>query len=271
LEELITKSIEIATIYGTKIIGAIVMLILGRILIGLFTGFIRKLMVKSKTDETLTKFVISLTRIALLAFLVIAVLGTLGVQTASFVAVIGAAGLAVGFALQGSLSNFASGVLLIIFRPFKSGDFVEAGGATGTVEAIQIFNTIIKTPDNKTVIIPNSKITGDSITNYSAKEIRRVDLVFGIGYDDDIKKAKEILERVINEDSRVLKDPAPFVAVSELADSSVNFVVRPWVKSGDYWGVYFDLTEKVKLAFDSERVSIPYPQMDVHLQQITTD
>jgi small conductance mechanosensitive channel len=190
------------------------------------------------------------------------------VETTSFIAILGAAGLAVGFALQGSLSNFAAGVMLIIFRPFKSGDFIEAGGTIGVVEAIQIFNTVLRTPDNKMVIVPNSNITGGNITNYSAKEDRRIDMVFGIGYDDDLKKAKEILERLISEDSRILKDPAPTVAVSELADSSVNFVVRPWVKTSDYWAVYWDFTEKVKLTFDAEGISIPYPQQDVHMHQV---
>jgi len=202
-----------------------------------------------------------------MVFVFIAALGTLGVETASFAAVIAAAGLAVGFALQGSLSNFAAGVMLIIFRPFKAGDFVEAGGAMGAVEAVNIFNTIMKSPDNKKVIIPNSKITGDSIVNYSAQDTRRVDMVFGIGYDDDIRKAKSTLEQILASDERVLKDPAPTVAVSELADSSVNFVVRPWVKTADYWGVFFDITEKVKLTFDEQGISIPFPQRDIHMFQ----
>jgi len=170
--------------------------------------------------------------------------------------------------MQNSLSNFAAGVMLVIFRPFKAGDFVEAGGTSGSIEAIRIFNTTLKTPDNKIVIVPNSKITGDSIVNYSAQEQRRVDLVFGIGYGDDLKKAKQILERILSEDPRVLKDPAPVVAVSELGDSSVNFVVRPWVKTSDYWNTYFDITEKVKLTFDREGISIPFPQRDVHVHQV---
>jgi len=260
-----------ATSYGFKIVGAIAILVLGRIVIGIIAGVINRMMKRGQTDDTLRKFVVSLTRIALLTFVIIAALGTLGVQTASFVAVIGAAGLAIGFALQGSLANFASGVMLIIFRPFRAGDYVEAGGTGGSVESVQIFNTILKTPDNKKVIIPNSKITGDSITNYSAMDTRRIDMVFGIGYGDDIKKAKNTLERILGEDNRILKDPAPTVAVSELADSSVNFVVRPWVKTADYWGVYFDLTEKVKLTFDAEGISIPFPQTDVHLFQASAN
>jgi small conductance mechanosensitive channel len=257
-----------STLYGTRILGAVAILVIGRIAVSIIAGMIKRVMNKSKADETLTKFVISLTRIALMIFVVLAALSTLGVQTTSFIAVIGAAGLAIGFAMQSSLSNFASGVMLIIFRPFKAGDFVEAGGTSGVVEAVHIFNTVMRTPDNKKVIIPNSSVTGGNITNYSAKEERRIDMVFGIGYDDDLKKAKQILERLIGEDSRILKDPAPVVAVSELADSSVNFVVRPWVKTADYWAVYWNFTEKVKLTFDAEGISIPYPQQDVHMHQV---
>lgn len=267
MEKILDTLADLATRYGAKIVGAILILIIGRIVVGIIANIIGKLMQRSNADPTLTKFVVSLTRIALMTFVFIAAIGTLGVQTASFVAVIGAAGLAIGFALQGSLANFASGVMLIIFRPFKAGDYVEAGGTAGSVEAIHIFNTIMKTPDNKKVIMPNSQVTGGSITNYSAMDTRRVDLVFGIGYNDDIRKAKDVLQQIVNEDSRVLKDPAPTIAVSELADSSVNFVVRPWVKTADYWGVYFDLTEKVKLSFDEKGISIPFPQNDVHLYQ----
>ncbi len=269
MENVVEILMDWATAYGLKIVGAIALLVIGRIVVGILTGVVKRLMNRSKNDETLTKFVVSLTKIALMTFVFIAVLGTLGVQTASFVVVIGAAGLAIGFALQGSLSNFASGVMLIIFRPFKAGDYIEAGGTSGSIETIQIFNTILKTPDNKKVILPNSKIIGDIIINYSAMETRRVDMVFGIGYGDDIKKAKATLERILSEDSRVLKDPASTVAVLELADSSVNFAVRPWVKTVDYWGVYFDTTEKVKLTFDQEGISIPFPQQDVHINQIT--
>ena len=254
-------------LYGTKVIGAVAILLIGRIVVGILTKVITRLMEKNHADETLTRFVVSLARIALMIFVVLAALNTLGVETTSFIAIIGAAGLAIGFALQGSLANFASGVMLIIFRPFKVGDYVEAGGTSGSVEAINIFNTILKTPDNKMVIIPNSNITGGNITNNSAKEQRRIDMVFGIGYDDDLKKARHILERLIDEDSRILKDPAPLVAVSELAESSVNFVVRPWVNTGDYWVVYWEFTEKVKLTFDAEGISIPYPQQDVHMHQ----
>lgn len=205
--------------------------------------------------------------IALLTFIIIAALATLGVQTTSFIAVIGAAGLAIGFALQGSLSNFAAGVMIIIFRPFKVGDYVEVGGASGTVEAIHIFSTIVNTPDNKKIIIPNSRVSGDTITNYSANDIRRVDLVVGVSYGDDIRKAKQILEKILSEEQRILKDPPFTIGVMELADSSVNFAVRPWVKTSDYWAVYFDLTERVKTTFDENGISIPFPQRDIHLFQ----
>jgi small conductance mechanosensitive channel len=252
---------------GFDFIAAVAILVIGRILIGVLTGFIHRQMEKRKVDETLAKFLVSVTKIGLLTFVVIAAIRQLGVETNSFVAIIGAAGLAVGFALQGTLANFAAGVMLVIFKPFKVGDYIEGGGSAGSVDAIQIFSTILKSPDNKKVIIPNSKLTGDNITNYSAMEQRRIDMVFGIGYGDDLKKAKAILERIIAEDSRILRDPAPTVAVLALADSSINFAVRPWAKTADYWAVYFDLTEKVKLTFDAEGISIPFPQRDVHVHQ----
>lgn len=267
MQEIWQKVVEIGTVYGTKIIGAILIFILGRIVIGFIIRALKRLMKRGGTDQTLAKFLLALTKIALLTFIIIAAISTLGVQTASFVAVIGAAGLAVGFALQGSLANFASGVMLIIFRPFQVGDYVEAGGAAGSVEEVHIFNTILKSPDNRKIIIPNSQVTGSSITNYSAKETRRVDMVFGIGYDDDIKLAKATLEEIVVGDPRVLQDPAPTIALSELGDSSVNFVVRPWVKTADYWAVFFDMHEKVKLTFDQKGISIPFPQRDVHLFQ----
>ncbi len=271
MENLTAKLLEWGSLYGPHAIGAIAILVFGRIGVGILTSVVGRLMGKSKVDETLTKFALSLIKITLLTFVAIAALNSLGVQTTSFIAVLGAAGLAVGFALQGSLSNFASGVMLIIFHPFKSGDYIEAGGTTGSVEAIQIFNTVLRTPDNKMVIIPNSKITTDNITNYSAMEQRRIDFVFGIGYDDNLKQAKDLLEAIISEDDRILKDPAPVVAVLELADSSVNFAVRPWVKRADYGAVKFDITEKVKVTFDEKGISIPFPQTDVHLHQVAVN
>jgi len=255
------------TAYGLKIIGAILIFIIGRIIIGFISNAISRVLTRKGSDQTLIKFVLSLTRITLLVIVILASLSTLGVETTSFVAIIGAAGLAVGFALQGSLSNFAAGVMLIIFRPFEVGHYVEAGGTSGSIEAIGIFNTVLKTPDNKKVIIPNSSVTGGNIINYSAHETRRVDMVFGIGYADDIKKARDIMLEIISSDSRILKDPEPVVKVVELGDSSVNFAVRPWVKTADYWNVYFDLNEKIKMAFDEKGISIPFPQRDVHLFQ----
>ena len=230
--------------------------------------YVASTMEKREVDALLASFSSNIIYVALVAFVIIAALGQLGIQTTSFVAIIGAAGLAIGLSLQGSLSNFASGVMIIAFRPFKVGDFIEAGGVSGIVEGIQIFSTQMRTGDNKAVIVPNAGIIGGNITNYSAKETRRVDLVFGIGYDDDIKKAKDVLTELVNDDERILKDPEPVIAVSELADSSVNFVCRPWVKTADYWGVYFDLTEAVKLRFDKEGISIPYPQQDVHMHTV---
>ena len=230
--------------------------------------YIVLIMERRNIDALLASFTSNIAYVALVAFVIIAALSQLGIQTTSFVAIIGAAGLAIGLSLQNSLSNFASGVMIIAFRPFKVGDFIEAGGVAGVVEGIQIFSTQMRTGDNKQIIVPNSSITGGNIVNYSAKDTRRVDMVFGIGYGDDIKKAKDILLKLLEEDERILKDPAPVVAVSELADSSVNFVVRPWVKSDDFWGVKFDYTENVKLTFDKEGISIPYPQQDVHLHKV---
>ena len=226
-----------------------------------------KLMEKHGLDVMLASFLSNIIHIIILAFVIIAALGKLGIQTTSIIAVIGAAGLAVGLALQNSLSNFASGVMIIALRPFKVGDFVEAGGVSGIVEGIQIFSTQMRTGDNKLIIVPNGSITNSTITNYSAKETRRVDMVFGISYDDDIKKAKTVLQDLVNADERILGDPAPVIAVSELADNSVNIIVRPWVKTADYWNVYWDLTEAVKQRFDQEGLHIPYPQRDVHLHQ----
>jgi small conductance mechanosensitive channel len=258
-----SQMIEIAIQFAV----AAAILIIGLWLAKRLKNIIANMMVKRGVDAMLASFVSSIAHILISAFVLIAALGHLGIQTTSLVAIIGAAGLAIGLALQGSLANFASGVMIITFRPFKVGDFVEAGGAVGVVEGIQMFSTQMKTGDNKAIIIPNANITGGNITNYSANDTRRVDLVFGIGYDDDIKKAKDLLHDIVSNDERILKDPATVIAVSELADSSVNFIVRPWVNAADYWGVYWDLTEAVKLRFDAEGISIPYPQQDVHMHQ----
>jgi small conductance mechanosensitive channel len=267
MENLLPRIIEFLTIYGIKVIAAIAVFIIGRWVARALTNLVKKVMEKRKVDATLISFTANLAYIGLLVFVIIAALGQLGIQTTSFIAVIGAAGLAIGLALQGSLSNFAAGFLMIIFRPFNVGDFIEGAGVAGTVEEIQIFTTTLKTPDNKTAIIPNAGLTSGNIINWTVKGTRRVDLVMGIGYDDDIDKAKKIMADVVSSDDRVLKDPAPQIAMIELADSSVNFIVRPWVKAGDYWGVYCDLTEKIKKAFDAEGINIPYPQQDVHLYE----
>ena len=253
--------------YGVKIVAAIAIYFIGKWIARKLTDLVQAVMRRAGTDQTLVKFVGNLSYIGLYVFVVLAALGQLGIQTTSFIAIIGAAGLAIGLALQGSLSNFAAGVMLIVFKPFKVGDYVEAGGASGTVEEIMIFSTKMKSPDNKELFVPNGAIFGGNIVNYSAKDTRRVDMVFGCGYGDDLLKAKSLLEELVNADERILKEPAVTVAVSELADSSVNFVVRPWVNAADYWGVYFDMQERVKLRFDAEGICIPYPQRDVHIHQ----
>ena len=267
VEQLIAKGYELLTVFGVKILAALAVFIIGRWVVKYLKRLALRIMEKREVDPTLTKFVTNLIYIALLTFVIVAALGMLGIQTTSFIAVIGAAGLAVGLALQGSLSNFAAGVLMIIFRPFEVGDLITGAGVTGVVEEIQIFNTQLLTPDNKTIIIPNAQLTADTITNYTRKGTRRADMVIGIGYEDDIDKARAIILEVLSQDERILKEPATKVAVAELADSSVNFTVRPWVKADDYWGVIFDATETIKKRFDAEGISIPFPQRDVHVYE----
>lgn len=258
---------ELLTVYGLRVIAAIVIFIAGRWVALGVSKLIKRIMLRGKVDETLVSFVWHLSYVALLAFVVIAALNQLGIQTASFIAVMGAAGLAIGLALQGSLGNFAAGVLMIIFKPFKVGDFIEGGGVAGTVEHIEIFTTQLKTPDNKTIIIPNAKLTGDNITNFNVKGTRRVDFLFGIGYGDDIDKARRIIKEIIDQDERVMKEPEPVIVVSDLADSSVNLTVRAWTSAADYWSFYFDTIENVKKQFDAQGVSIPFPQRDVHIYE----
>jgi len=255
-----------ASEYSLKIVAALVIFIIGKWITKRITVFLKKMMEKAEVDQTLVEFAESVVYFVLLLMVILASLNALGINTTSFLAVFGAASLAIGLALQGSLANVGAAVLIIIFRPFKVGDFIEAGGAVGTVEDINLFSTIISPVDNRTIIVPNAAIIGGNITNFSNKPQRRVDHVFGIGYDDDLKLAKATLMEIIDADERILAEPEPFVAVGELADSSVNFVVRAWVNSEDYWGVHFDMIEKVKLTFDEKGISIPYPQMDVHTQ-----
>lgn len=257
--------LRILSTYGLKLLGAIAVFIIGKIIAKWLSQLVARAMSRTSVEKTLIKFLSNLVNIALMAFVIIAALGVMGIETASFAVVLGAAGLAIGLALQGSLSNFAAGVLMMIFKPFKVGDFIEAGGAMGSVTEIQIFNTILNSPDNIRIIVPNAQVTGGNIKNYTANGTRRVDLVVGVSYEDDLKKAKDVIEKVLGRDKRILSEPAWTVAVSELADSSVNFVVRPWVNAADYWDVYFDLTTNIKLALDDSGISIPYPQRDVHV------
>ena len=254
-----------------NLVTAIAIFVIGKWIAGMVTKALRTLMQKREVDKTLETFVSNLVRMVLMVFVIIAAIGAVGVQTTSIIAVLGAAGLAVGLALQGSLSNFAAGVLIVLFRPYKVGDWIEAAGVSGGVISVQILTTILKTGDNKQVIVPNSQIMGSIITNYSANDTRRVDMVVGVSYDDDLDKVRKTIEEIVSADDRVLDEPACQIAVSALADSSVNFVVRPWVKTEDYWAVMFGLTETIKKRFDEEGISFPFPQQDVHLYQATAD
>lgn len=271
MEDILNKIYGYLATYGLKFIAALLIFFIGKWLAGVVSRLVEKLMIKANVDKTLASFLRHISYAILFIFVVIAALSKIGIQTTSFIAILGAAGLAIGLALQGSLANFAAGVMLIIFKPFKVGDFIEAGGTLGAVEEIQIFNTVLNAPDNRRIIVPNSKITGDNISNFTGIDKRRIDLTFGISYSDNIKKAKEILEKLVISDSRVLKDPKPVIAVSELADSSVNLVCRPWVKPGDYWGVYFDTLEKGKAELEAGGMCIPFPQRDVHVYEEKKD
>ena len=253
---------------ATNLAIAIIIYIVGKWVAKRIVNIVGKLMEKKGFDQALRNFVSSILSTVLGFVVFLAALEQLGVDTTSLLALLGAAGLAVGLALKDSLSNFAAGVMLILFKPFKIGDFVDAGGVAGVVEQISVFSTQFKTGDNKEIIVPNSHIYGGVITNVSAKPTRRIDMVIGIGYDDDMKKARDLIMQVLNADERVLKDPAPVVAVSELGDNSVNFVVRPWVNAADYWGVHWDFLETIKETFDANGVSFPYPQQDVHMHNV---
>lgn len=257
--------VEIVGSYAFSLLMAILIFVMGKWFVNRVTSVFVKLLRKVKgMDETLVRFLENIVYYILMVVVILTALSELGVETTSFLAILGAAGLAIGLALKDSLGNFASGVMIILFKPFRSGDFVTAAGVSGTVTEVGIFNSVFTTPDNQKIIVPNGAITSGSIVNVNAHDTRRVDLVVGIGYDDDIKKAKNVLNDIINSNEKVLLEKGVTVAVSELADSSVNFVVRAWVKTPDYWAVKFDLTETVKLRFDEEGISIPYPQQDVH-------
>lgn len=256
--------------YSLKIIAAIAIFIIGRWIAGSISDLLSRVLKKSNVDITLVGFLSNILYYTLLIVVLIAAAGQLGINTTSFLTIVGTVGLAVGLALKDSLSNFAAGVMLILFRPFRVGDLIEVGGASGKVESITIFTTILNTPDNQKLIIPNGSITTGVIKNVTANSTRRIDLVMGIGYKDDISKARKIMTGIMDADNRVLKNPAPAVAVMELGDSSVKFAVRPWVKTEDYWDVYFDLTEKIKVMFDQEGITIPFPQREIHMVQEKT-
>jgi small conductance mechanosensitive channel len=263
--ELMQTIFEGASRFGLQVIAAIVVFVVGRWVARRVSRLIQRGLTRANTDPTLVGFFGNISYFGLLLLVIIAAVGQLGVQTTSFIAVLGAAGLAVGLALQGSLANFAAGILMIIFRPFRAGDFIEAAGTAGVVEEIQLFTTRMRTPDNKTIIIPNAQITAGTITNYSARDTRRLDLVFGVSYGDDLDKVKRVIREVLAEESRLLSEPEATVGLLSLGDSSVDFAVRPWVNSSDYWPVYFELQEAMKKRFDREGISIPFPQRDVHL------
>jgi small conductance mechanosensitive channel len=261
------KFSELAVQYGVQLFLALVVYFVGNIIIKKLVGLVELALVKKKVEATLQQFLLSILRTLLKAIQIIVFASMIGIQTASLIAILGAAGLAIGLALQGSLANFAGGVLILLFRPFKNGDAIKAQGHVGSVEEIQIFNTILKTFDNQRIIIPNALLSNGCVTNINVNGTRRVDMVFGIGYNDDIAKAKSILADMIAADERILKDHSNDIWVGEHGDSSVNLFVRPWANAADYWGIYFDFMENVKLAFDKEGISIPFPQRDVHLHQ----
>jgi small conductance mechanosensitive channel len=264
--EILTRVYAALAEYGLRVIGAVLIFLVGRWVAKLLSSVVARAMKKAKVDVTLVPFLENLVYTAMLIFVVIAALAAVGVQTASFIAVLGAAGLAVGLALQGSLANFASGVLLLVFKPFRVGDFVEIGGAKGTVIAIHVFNTVLNAPDNVRITVPNGQVTSGSILNYTINGTRRVDLVVSVSYDDDLKLARRVIEKVLAAEPRILPDPAPIVAVSEMADSSIDFVVRPWVKVADYWNVYWDLTEKLKVAVEENGMTIPFAQQEIYIK-----
>lgn len=251
--------------WGLNILAALAIFVIGRWLARRVVGLGRRAMRKAKVDATLSSFISNILYVLLIGFVLIAALSKLGVETTSLAAIFAAAGLAIGLALQGSLANLAAGVMIIVFRPLKAGDYVEAGGVAGTVEDVDIFTTTLATPDNREVIVPNGSIISGTITNYSARATRRLDIVVGISYSDDIRHAKRVLQEILDEEKRLLSEPAPVIAVSELAESSINLVVRPWVKTPEYWDIRFDLLERIKQRFDEEGISIPFPQRQVHV------
>lgn len=261
----VTNNQDLIISYAVNVTAALLIILIGSMVIKIATNSLNRVLKGRRVDPTIANFVTSLIKYALLAFVIIAALGRVGVHTASFVALVGAAGLAIGLAMQGALSNFAAGVLLIGFRPFKAGDYIEAGGTAGVVESVQIFTTVMKTGDNRIIVVPNSNILNGNIVNYSKEPQRRIDLVIGVSYSADLRKTKQVLQQIVDADERILKDPACNISVNELGASSVDLIVRPWVNSADYWAVRWDLLEKIKEELDNNSIGIPFPQMDIHL------
>ena len=263
--EIINSITEIAADFGLRLFYAVLIIFVGRWVVKLLLKIIKSALEKTTVEETVRIFIANLLNTLLMVIIFIAAINQLGIETTSIIAMLGAAGLAIGLALQGSLANFAAGILIVMFRPYKVGDYIEAGSSGGTVLDIQIFSTVLKTPDNKVVVVPNATIMDSSIINYTGQETRRVDIIASCGYDDDIDKVKDILKNILDQDERILEEPEPRIAVSELADNSINFIVRPWVKSSDVLSVKYSILEQIKKRFDAEEISIPYPQRDVHI------
>jgi len=267
LQEIMNYAIEITSNFGLKLLTALIVVIVGKQLVKILLKVIKVALEKANTEETVRIFIANLLNTVFTVIIFVAAINQLGVETTSIIALLGAAGLAIGLALQGSLANFASGILIVIFRPYKVGDYIEAGTNAGTVKDIQIFSTVLRTPDNKTIVVPNGSIMDGSITNYSEQPTRRIDIIASCSYEDDLDKVKQVLKTILDSEDRILTEPKPQIAVSELAESSVNFIVRPWVNSSDYLPVMYSLLEQIKKTFDQEGISIPYPQSDIHIHE----
>ena len=267
LQEIMNYAIEITSNFGLKLLTALIVVIVGKQLVKILLKVIKVALEKANTEETVRIFVANLLNTVFTVIIFVAAINQLGVETTSIIALLGAAGLAIGLALQGSLANFASGILIVIFRPYKVGDYIEAGTNAGTVKDIQIFSTVLRTPDNKTIVVPNGSIMDGSITNYSEQPTRRIDIIASCSYQDDLDKVKQVLKTILDSEDRILTEPKPQIAVSELAESSVNFIVRPWVNSSDYLPVMYSLLENIKKTFDKKGISIPYPQSDIHIHE----
>ena len=267
LQEIMNYAIELTSNFGLKLLTALIVVIVGKQLVKILLKVIKVALEKANTEETVRIFVANLLNTVFTVIIFVAAINQLGVETTSIIALLGAAGLAIGLALQGSLANFASGILIVIFRPYKVGDYIEAGTNVGTVKDIQIFSTVLRTPDNKAIVVPNGSIMDGSITNYSEQPTRRIDIIASCSYEDDLDKVKQVLKTILDSEDRILTEPKPQIAVSELAESSVNFIVRPWVNSSDYLPVMYSLLEQIKKTFDQEGISIPYPQSDIHIHE----